>query len=132
MESLQGSRVRNIVPHRITTKPLTQSGEERLVGEVFTPQSGVSDPGFGEAAVEIQHAYQAGPLAAPIGHREDGPTMTGEPRQHMMTVLPHCFAHHQGSVRRNVAKDLVAALLAVDETMAARLLVGVGPLDLVA
>src|ERR1700722_2489110 len=105
MESLQRSRVRNVVPHGIAAKPLTQSCEEWRVGEVLAPERGVRHPGFGEAAVEIQHTYKAGPLAAPICHREDGPTMTGEPRQYVMAVLPHCFAHYQWSVRRNVAKD---------------------------
>ena len=52
-------------------EPLPQASFEIGVGKIFAPQRAVADAGFGERAVEIQHADQPGPGAAPIGERQN-------------------------------------------------------------
>jgi hypothetical protein len=58
--------------------------------------------------------------------------MAGQPGQHVMAVLPNRLADHQRSVRRDAAEYRIAVLLAIDETMTARLIVGVRAFDLAA
>ena len=48
--------------------------------------------------IEVQHADQAGPFAAPVGDGEDGSAMGVEAVQDMMAILPDRLDHHQRRV----------------------------------
>ena len=44
---------------------------EKIVGEILAPERAVGDARLGQRAVEIEHADQAGPGAAPVGDGQD-------------------------------------------------------------
>ena len=91
--------------------------QKEIVGEIFAPQRVVVHAGLGQRSVEIEHADQAGPFAAPVGDGQDRALMRIQPVQHMMTVLPDGLHHHQRRGARDIAKNLHAVLLAVDEAV---------------
>src|SRR5215471_19594877 len=93
------------------SEPLPKTFLEISIGEVLAPQRAVTDSGFREAAVEIQHADQPGPCAAPVGHGQDWAAMSAESCQHVMAVLPDCFRNHQRCVRIDFMEDFNAHLL---------------------
>ena len=97
--------------------------------EILAPQRGVRHARLGQAGVQIQHSHQAGPLAAPVGHRKNRTAMAHQSGQHVVAVLPHRFADHQRGLGRNVAENAVAVLLAVDKSVGALLVVGVRAFD---
>ena len=67
--------------------------------------------------VQIEHADQAGPLAAPVGDRQDRPAVGNQPGQYVVAILPDRFHNHQRRIRRNLAEYLHSVILAVDETV---------------
>ena len=58
--------------------------------------------------------------------------MGGEPGQHVMAVLPDGFDDDQRRIWRDVAEDLHAALLAVDEAVLFDGIVGMAAADFAA
>ncbi len=108
-------RVAGVVHHRLAVQPLAQARQEAFVLERLRPQRGVRHTGFGEGAVQIEHAHQAGPLAAPVGDGENGALVGKQAAENVVGVLPHSLHHNQRSRRRNVLEDLHPLLLAADE-----------------
>ena len=53
-------------------EPFAQAAFEEVVGKVQAPQGAVCNAGFGEGAVEVEHADETGPLPRPVGKGEDG------------------------------------------------------------
>jgi hypothetical protein len=53
--------------------------------------------------------------------------MRRETGKNMMTVLPHSFYNDEGGFRRNLAKDLDAVTLTVDEAVLLDRIVGMTP-----
>src|SRR5690606_4404581 len=90
---------------------------EKIVGEVGAPEGRVSDAGFGEGAVEIEHADEAGPGAGPVGDGEDGAAVGDEARQEVVGILPDAFGNDERRVRVDVGEDRHALLLRADETV---------------
>ncbi len=110
-------------------KPLADTLYEMLVGEVFTPNRAIGDPGFGQRAVQVEHPDETGPLTAPIGDGQDRTAMHSQPSQNVMAVLPHGFGDDQRGVGGNVGEDVHAHALAADEPMPLDRIDFVGALD---
>src|SRR5690606_40517397 len=100
---------------------------EKIVGEIRTPQGTVSNPRLGKRPVEVEHAHQAGPLAAPIGYRKDRSTMGSQPGQYVMGVLPYTLRNNQRCIGRYTFEYLNTHALGVDKPMLLYRIVGVCP-----
>ncbi len=98
-------------------EPLAEALSKEGVREILAPEGAVGDAGLGQGAVEIQHADQAGPGAAPIGDGEDGAAMGVKPGQDVMAVLPDGFGHDQRGAGIEFAEDFHAHLLGIDEAV---------------
>ena len=99
-------------------QPGAESLEERLVAEVIAPEGTVLHTRLGEGAVEVEHADEAWPGAAPVGDSQDRTLMGEESLQEMVAVLPDSLGNDDRGVLGDVAEDLHAVLLAVDEAVA--------------
>ena len=64
--------LRGVVDDAAAGEPFAQAAFEEVVGKVQAPQGAVFNAGFGEGAVEVEHADEAGPLPRPVGKGEDG------------------------------------------------------------
>jgi hypothetical protein len=100
--------------------------EEEVVLEVLAPERGVFHARLGEGAVEVEHAHEAGPGAAPVGDGEDGSLVRDEAGQHMVRVLPDRLGDDQRRLGIDAGKHLHAFLLGGDETVLQGGLVGMG------
>ena len=98
-------------------EPLAEAVPEEVVLEVLAPQRAVADAGLGQGAVQIQHADQAGPGAAPVGDGEDRAAMGGQAGQDVMAVLPDALGHDQRGIRVELAEHLHAHLLRINEAV---------------
>ena len=98
-------------------QPLAQAVLEEVVGEILAPERAVADAGLGERAVQVEHADQARPRAAPVGDGEDRAAMGEQAGQHVVAVLPDAFRHDQRRLRIELAEHLHAHLLGVDEAV---------------
>ena len=72
---------------------------KNVVLKSATPEGAVLHAGFGQRAVEVQHADESRPLAAPVGDGQDGASMGEESGEHVMAVLPDGFDDDQRSIR---------------------------------
>src|SRR5437899_910443 len=72
-----------IVSNASRLKPFTQAGRKIRVGEVLAPKSAVPNARFGHGTIEVQHADEPWPCAAPIGDRQDGATVRSESMEHL-------------------------------------------------
>ena len=122
--------VRRLVLDRAGLEPTAQALEEEVVREVFAPQRAVLDAGLGQAAVEVEHADQARPSAAPVGHGQDRALVRDKAGEDVVAVLPDRLGHDQRRVAGNGAEHLQAVLLAVNEAVLLDRIVGVAALDL--
>ena len=122
--------VGEIVRHTALGQPLMQLLLERLVGESLAPQRAVLLARLGQRAVEIEHADQARPLARPVGDGQDRRAMGEEPGQNVVGVLPHRLGDDDRRLRVDLGEHLEALLLAGDEAVLERRVVGMGALDL--
>ncbi|MFM1942848.1 MAG: hypothetical protein RI897_1830 [Verrucomicrobiota bacterium] len=111
-------------------EPLLEVGGELGVGEVFAPESGEWDAGFGEAAVEVEHTDEAGPSAGPVSDCEDGSLVGGEAVEDVMGVLPDRFGDDEGGFGVDIAEDFETFFLGADESVFFLGFVGVGTDDL--
>ena len=68
----EGSDVGRAVLEGAFGEPCFEAGKEEVVFEIFAPEGGIGHAGFGEGAVEVEHADEAGPGAGPVGHGEEG------------------------------------------------------------
>ena len=93
--------VAEVVLDRLAVEPAAQAVQEELVGEVLAPEGGVADAGLRQRAVQVEHADQARPLAAPVGDGQDRPLVGIEPVQDVMAVLPDGLGHDQRRVGRD-------------------------------
>ncbi len=114
---------------RAGAEPLAQAVFEEGVAEVLAPKRGVIHASLGEGSVEVQKTDEAGPLAAPVRHGEDGAAMRGQSSENVVRILPHSLRDDEGRVRIDVAEDLDAHLLRVDEAMLLHAIKRVGAFD---
>ena len=110
--------VADIVLDGLAREPAAEVPEEELVCEIAAPERAVGDAGLGEGGVEVEHADEAGPLAAPVGDGEDRPAMRIEAGENVVGVLPDGFDDDERRFGRQFAEHLHAVLLAVDEAVA--------------
>ena len=61
--------------HLAGLEPRAQALEEEGVGEILAPKRAVGHARLGQRAVEVEHADEAGPGAAPVRHGEDRSAM---------------------------------------------------------
>jgi hypothetical protein len=106
-----------VVSEHPGVEPLAEALLKKAVGEIFAPKRSVADTGFGHRSIEVQHAHQPRPGAAPIGHCQNGTAMCGQPRQHMVAVLPDRFGDDQRCAWIEVAEDFHAHFLRINETV---------------
>src|SRR5207253_1024855 len=83
--------------------------------EIDAPESVVLHAGLGQRAVQVQHADQSGPLAAPVGDRQNRAAMRVQAMEQMMAVLPHGLHHDERRIARDLAEHFHPVFLAVDE-----------------
>ena len=98
-------------------EPAPQAVVEEAIVEIVAPERAVLHAGLGQRAVQVQHADQSGPLAAPVGDRQDRPPMGEQPGQDVMAVLPDGLDHDQRRIGGNLPEDFHAVPLAVDESV---------------
>ena len=91
LDAREIAHVALIVSEHTGVEPLTETLLKKAVGEVLAPERTVADARLGHRAVEIQHADQPRPGAAPIGHGQDGAAMCEQSGQDMVAVLPDRF-----------------------------------------
>ena len=115
---LVGLHVRGDVGDAAGGQPGAEPLEESLVAEVIAPEGAVLHACLGEGAVEVEHADETGPGAAPVRDGQDRTLMGEESLQEMVAVLPDCLGNDDRGVLGDVAEDLHAVLLAVDEAVA--------------
>src|SRR5581483_3331847 len=77
--------------------------------------------------IQIQQTNKARPLAAPVCNCEDRTSVSVQSGENVMAILPDGFYNDQGRFRGNLAKDLHAVLLAVDESVALHWIPGMCP-----
>src|ERR1700681_4502555 len=58
LEILQGMNMASVVADRLAFKPTIESLEKEIVGEIDAPQSVVTNAGFGQRSIEVEHADQ--------------------------------------------------------------------------
>ena len=92
-------------------EPSPQAVFEQVVRKVPAPQSAIFDTGLGQRAVEVEHAHQPRPGAAPVGHRQNGAAMGVQAGQHVVAVLPDRFGHDERSLGGEVAEHFHAHFL---------------------
>ena len=78
LDLLERLHVRGVVLHLARLEPRAQALEEKRVGEILAPERAVGHARLGQRAVEVEHADEAGPRAAPVGDGEDRPAMRGQ------------------------------------------------------
>ena len=85
--------------------PFPQAALEKRVFEVLAPEGGEGHPGLAEAAIEIQHAHQAGPLAGPVGDGKDGAAVRLQAGKQVRAVLPDGLGDDNRRIGMNVLED---------------------------
>ena len=98
-------------------KPGVEIFGEVIIGEIIGPDGGVFDAGLGERAIEIEHADEAGPGAAPVGSGENGALMREQAGENMMRVLPNGFSDDERRFRVDRAEDFHAFFLRLNEAV---------------
>ena len=96
-ERAQRTDMAGIVREQLSTEPAPQSAQEKFIAKIDAPQRAVLDARLGERPVEVEQSDQPRPLAAPVRHRQDRPTMRVESVQKMVAVLPDRLDHNQGT-----------------------------------
>ena len=113
-------------------QPRLEAFLEIGVIEVLAPQRAEFYACLGERSVEVEHADESRPSAAPIGKCEDGSLVGEEAGQEVVAVLPDGFGDDERRVCWNVTEDLHAVFLAIDETVFLGGVHGMGALDFAA
>ena len=67
--------VRGVVDNNLVFDPLPKTFLEQGVLEVLAPQRAERNASLAQAAIQIQHANQAGPLSGPVGNSENRTAM---------------------------------------------------------
>src|SRR5205823_1669706 len=114
---VQRVNVARIMIQLFAIQPTLQPIQKKSVTEVDAPERVISHGCLGKRAIQIKHADQTGPLAAPVRHGENWTAVGIQAVQHVMAVLPYSFYNDQRSVVRDLAKNFHAILLVVDETV---------------
>src|ERR1700719_3741666 len=102
----------SVVADWLAFKPTIESLEKEIVREIDAPQRVVTNAGFGQRSIEVEHADQTRPFAAPVGDGQDRPLMRVQSVEQMMRVLPDGLHHNQRRSGRNISENLHAILLA--------------------
>ncbi len=116
-EVVEVAHVAGVVDHPPGLQPGPQPVARPVVGEVLAPQRRVGHAGLGQAADQVEHPDQTGPLAAPVRHDEDRAAVAAQARQHVVAVLPHRLDHDERRVGRDGVEHLDPHPLAVDEAV---------------
>ena len=95
------------------------------VGQVVAPDGAVAAAHLGQRRVDVEHAHQPRPLAQPVGHGQDRASMSAQPGQHVMAVLPDRLGHDDGRVAVDAREHVHAHALAGDEAVAGARIHGV-------
>ena len=114
---LQRTRVRGVVRDATRLEPLPQFCAEKVVREIFAPQRRVAHTGLRERTVEVQHADEPRPLAAPIRDSQNRPAMRREPGEDVMRILPHRLGDDERRIGIHVAENFEAELLRINEAV---------------
>ncbi len=115
---LVGLHVRGGVRDGSGGQPRAEALKEGLVAEVVAPEGTVLHACLGQGAVEIEHADEPRPGAAPVGDGQDRALVGEQTLQEMVAILPDRLGNDDWRILRDIAEDLHAVLLAVDETVA--------------
>src|SRR4051812_15457827 len=102
---------------RFAVQPAVEALPEEVVSEIDAPERAVSHARLGQRAVEVEQPDEAGPFAAPIRNGKNRAAMRVQAMEQVMAVLPDGFHDDERGIERDIAEDLHAALLAVDETV---------------
>ena len=113
----QGPDMAQIVFASSGIQSLVQLVSEVVITKSFAPQGREWNACFGKRSIEIEHAYQAGPLPRPVGDGQNRAAMSGEPGENMVAVLPHRLGDDERRIWIQVAKNAHAVMLAVDESV---------------
>jgi hypothetical protein len=114
---LQRPCVRRVMRHPAGAQPLPQPVPEKGVRKILAPKARVPHARLGQRTIQVQHADQPRPLAAPVRHRQDRSAMSGQPGQHMMGILPYRLGHHQRRLRIERPKHLHSLALRRNKPM---------------
>ena len=112
-----------IVVDLALANPLAEAVDEEGIGEVLAPKCGELYARLAQAAVEVEHSDQAGPLATPVGDGEDGAAMGDEAGEDMVAVLPDGLYDDEGRCGVDGGEDVHAHALAADEAVFAHRIV---------
>ena len=82
--------------------------EEERVIERLTPDGRIFHAGFGERAVEVQHADQARPGAGPVRGREDRAAMSDQAGEDVVAVLPDRLGHDERRLGVEPGEDVLS------------------------
>ena len=96
--------MRGVVLDAALGEPGPRALQEEVVRERLAPQRAVWLVRLGEAAVQVEHADEAGPLAAPVGDGQDRALVVDQAGQHVVRVLPDCLGHDDRRRRGILAK----------------------------
>src|SRR5271167_1656802 len=75
LKIVQRMNMTSVVTDRLTLEPEIKSPKKEIVREIDAPQRVVANAGFSQRSVEIEHADQSWPFAAPVGDSQDRPSM---------------------------------------------------------
>ena len=116
---LQGHHVARVVVDRPRAEPGVEMPLEARTREVVGPDRGVGHARLRERAVEVEHADEAGPLARPVGRREDRPGVRREAGKNVVGILPDGFGHDERHVAIDPREHVEPFAGAGDEPVAA-------------
>ncbi len=108
-------------------QPLPQAAAKEVVLEVLAPQGTEGNSALVQAAIQIQHAHQARPLARPVSHGKDGTAMMLQSGEHVVAVLPDRFRNNDGRIRMDLREDVHAHALTGNKAVSQILVVRVRP-----
>src|SRR6059058_856497 len=64
-----------VVCDQAIRQPLLEPVAKKGIAEILAPQRAIANARFGHRSIEIEHAYQSRPRAAPIRYRENWSTV---------------------------------------------------------
>jgi hypothetical protein len=115
---LERADVAQVVVDAPLGQPLCQRAARERIVERLAPDRAVRNAGLRQRPVQVQHADQARPLAAPVRERENRRAVPRQAREHVARVLPHRFDDDDGCRGVDGAEGGDAGGLAVEEAVA--------------
>jgi hypothetical protein len=127
---VEGADVALVVVDLALANPLAEAVEEEGIVEVLGPDGAELDARLAQAAVEVEHSDQAGPLSTPVGDGEDGAAMADEACEDVVAVLPDGLDDDEGGVGVDGGEDIHTHALVEDKAVLEVVAVGMGAADL--